>query len=137
MKLTKIIPLLTVVMIAFSCQPKTQQATGEHSSPAAQSPFTNLSVAEFDKMMHEDVVVLDVRTPQETAMGKIDGAIEIDVTDPSFAQKTSQLDKDKTYLVYCRSGRRSVSACTAMAEQGFGHLYNLVGGYTAWSAEKH
>ncbi len=126
------------MMIALSCQPKAQQATGENSSPAAQSPYTNLSVTEFDKMMHDkDVVVLDVRTPQETALGKIEGAIEIDVTDPSFAQKASQLDKNKTYLVYCRSGRRSVAACSTMAEQGFGHLYNLVGGYTAWSTEKH
>lgn len=97
------------------------------------TPFTNASVEEFAILMNEkNVIVLDVRTPRETALGIIEGAIEIDIKNPSFVDQINKLDKDKTYLVYCRSGRRSVTACNAMSELGFGHLYNLVGGYGAW-----
>ena len=97
------------------------------------APFTNSTVQEFAALMNEkDVIVLDVRTPQETALGKIEGALEIDVKNPNFIDQINKLDKEKTYLVYCRSGKRSVTACNAMAELGFEHLYNLVGGFGAW-----
>ena len=82
--------------------------------------FVDVDVEAFKKMMSEpNVVILDVRTPEETAQGKIEGAIEINVKDPSFDEKIQALDKDKTYLVYCRSGGRSVTSCNKMADQGF------------------
>lgn len=99
------------------------------------SAYTDLDVAAFKaKMANEHVVVLDVRSPQETALGKIEGAIEIDYNAGNFAEQSAQLDKEKTYLIYCRSGVRSVHACNIMKEQGFSDLYNLLGGYIAWSA---
>ncbi|MCB0638920.1 MAG: rhodanese-like domain-containing protein [Lewinella sp.] len=124
-------------MITAGCQPTASSQSTD--TPAAQAtaqgaPFANLDVAGFRaKMNDNNVVILDVRTPQETAQGMIEGAIEINVTAPDFAQRVAELDKDKTYLVYCRSGRRSVTACNIMAEQGFSDLYNLLGGYLAWS----
>lgn len=100
---------------------------------AGDETFKNLDVAAFKaKMEDENTVVLDVRTPRETAQGMIEGAIELDIKAPDFAEQVAQLDKDKTYLVYCRSGRRSVTACNIMAEQGFPELYNLLGGYLEW-----
>ena len=94
----------------------------------------DINVVEFKKRMdHQDVVILDVRTPGETANGKIGGAIEIDINDASFDEKIQALDKDKIYLVYCGSGKRSVTSCNKMAELGFKYLYNLEGGYGAWS----
>lgn len=79
------------------------------------------------------VVVLDVRTPEETAQGKIQGAIELDFRSPDFAAEVAKLDPEKTYLVYCRSGNRSGKACHLMAEKGFKNLFNLSGGYLAWN----
>lgn len=104
----------------------------------AQSTYKNLDAGEFTQMMQsaDDVVVLDVRTPQETAAGVIEGAIEINLYDAEFEKKVSALDKSKTYLVYCRSGRRSVTACKVMAEKGFSKLYNLKGGYNVWSSKR-
>ena len=87
--------------------------------------------------LHPDVVILDVRTPGETAAGMIEGAVEIDFRGDNFKDQISALDKDKTYLVYCKSGGRSASACEIMQEMGFEKLYNLDGGYTRWSAENH
>lgn len=123
--------LLFGFVATVSCQPNTQ--TPKHGELLA---FTNLEVADFRAKIDDDnVVILDVRTPAETAQGMIEGAIELNVNAPDFAQRVSELDKDKTYLVYCRSGRRSVTACNVMHNQGFDSLYNLVGGYLAWTRE--
>jgi rhodanese-related sulfurtransferase len=103
----------------------------------AQNPaFQNLTVNEFrQKMTDPNVVVLDVRTPEETYLGKIEGAQELDFRNPNFAEEVEKLDKSKTYLVYCRSGARSEKACNLMAEKGFPLLFNLKGGYLAWTNE--
>ncbi|MEN9447830.1 MAG: hypothetical protein RJA25_1120 [Bacteroidota bacterium] len=81
----------------------------------------------------EEAVLLDVRTPAEIAEINIDGHIAIDIQQaPIFMQKVAELDKNKTYFIYCRSGNRSGQACKFMASQGFQHLYNLKGGMLAW-----
>ncbi len=106
------------------------------SSPTAgeTAAVTDLSVPAFAEMMNDrDVVILDVRTPAETAEGIIVGAREIDFREPDFADQLAQLDKKKTYLVYCRSGSRSSQATQLMTELGFERLYTLTGGYMAWS----
>ena len=104
------------------------------TSAATPATVTDLSVAAFaEKMNDPEVVILDVRTPEETAEGMIVGAREIDFNAPDFTERIAQLDKQKTYLVYCRSGNRSGQAIQAMAEIGFKDLYNLEGGFMAWS----
>jgi rhodanese-related sulfurtransferase len=139
MRLLLFSSLLFSFMITAGCQPAaSSQATGASAAPAnpQSAPFANLDVAGFrSKMDGENVVILDVRTPQETAQGVIEGALELNVNSPDFVQRIAELDKDKTYLVYCRSGRRSVTACNIMAEQGFTDLYNLLGGYLAWQRQ--
>ena len=54
------------------------------------------------------------------------------MTDKSFAERAKSLDKDKTYLVYCQSGRRSARAAAKMKEMGFGKLYNFAGSMVEW-----
>jgi rhodanese-related sulfurtransferase len=119
--------LMLLALMTGSCQ----------SSGSAQEGFEDLTVAEFQQKMDEgNAIVLDVRTPEETAAGIVPGAKEIDFRGDGFKEKLEALDKDETYLVYCKSGGRSSSACSMMEEMGFKKVYNLVGGYTAWSAEK-
>jgi rhodanese-related sulfurtransferase len=98
--------------------------------------FSNLDVKSFaEKIMKDkEVIILDVRTPAEFAEGAIKGAINIDVNASNFKEKVSTLDKEKSYLIYCRSGMRSVKACNLMAENGFNKMFNLLGGYQAWSS---
>ena len=128
----KNLSLLTFMLLALmtaSCQ-------SSSGSDASKEGFQDLNVTEFkEKMDTRGVVVLDVRTPEETAAGKIAGAEELDFRAPDFQEKLGKLDRDKTYLVYCRSGGRSSSACSMMDEMGFKNVYNLVGGYQGWSAE--
>jgi len=75
-----------------------------------------------------------VRTAQEFAAGHIAGAVNLDVTAADFEQKAAALDKSKTYLVHCASGVRSERACKKMTQLDFPRLYNLPGGFKAWSA---
>ncbi len=96
--------------------------------------FTNLSVEEFkSKMSASDMVILDVRTLPELTEGEIPGHQMINYNSPDFAEKVNKLDKSRSYLVYCRSGRRSADACNIMADLGFSSLYNLEGGINAWN----
>jgi len=78
------------------------------------------------------VVILDVRTPSETANGIVEGAMKIDVLNSSFVDEIAKLDKEKTYVVYCKSGGRSVRAAKKMLKAGFTNVVNVEGGYTAW-----
>ncbi len=76
-------------------------------------------------------VLLDVRTPGEFMSGTIPNAVNIDIMSYDFQSKIANLDKDKTYFVFCRSGNRSGQACSVMSDLGL-KTYNLAGGIGAW-----
>lgn len=80
-----------------------------------------------------NIAILDVRTAKEFADGHVAGAVNIDVNQTDFAQKIDQLDRSKTYIVYCRSGRRSRKAVGIIAAKGFKNLYNVSDGFVGWS----
>lgn len=80
-----------------------------------------------------NIAILDVRTAKEFADGHVAGAVNIDVNQADFAQKIDELDRSKTYIVYCRSGRRSSRAVGIMATKGFKNLYNVSDGFLGWN----
>jgi rhodanese-related sulfurtransferase len=93
----------------------------------------NLDASKFaEKIAESDVVVLDVRTPEEFNGGHILNAINIDIYNDYFNSDISTLDKSKSYAVYCRSGKRSVDASNEMDSIGFKTTYNLSGGIIEW-----
>jgi rhodanese-related sulfurtransferase len=81
-------------------------------------------------------VVLDVRTPDEFSEGHIAGAIDIDYNSGGFRTELAGLDKKKTYIVYCRTGRRSTDAVRIMKEMGFTDLLRISGDVIRWKSEK-
>jgi len=96
--------------------------------------YDNIDASACAEMMEkESPVLLDIRSPQEKSDGDIEGSILINLFDPSFTTKIDKLDKDKTYIVFCRSGNRSKTACSLMAKKGFEKLYNLKGGIFGWN----
>ena len=103
-----------------------------------ESNIEQLDVAAFKSHLADSTqkVLLDVRTSEEFAGGNIEGAINIDFKAPDFEQKIGELDKTKTYLVYCLSGIRSKKAADRMSELGFESLYVLNGGYSAWTEKE-
>ena len=87
-----------------------------------------------DNQDNLNFVILDVRTPEEYAAGHIEKSINLDYYSEIFKDDLSKLDKNKTYLIYCRSGRRSEGALDIMEELGFGEVYNMLGGILQWES---
>ena len=127
MKQILIIALIAIVLFLI--------VKNKMSSGAQSSEFKSVNVNEAMGLLSKGgITPLDVRTPEEIANGKINNALEANVTGSDFQTEISKLDTNKTYLVYCRSGVRSVKACNLMVEKGFHNLINLEGGYNAWSS---
>jgi len=99
----------------------------------ACSGIKSVDATEFEKAIKDPAVQLvDVRTPKEYAESRIPGAINIDVKDEGFLEKAkSSLDAAKTVAVYCRSGKRSMTAAKALSKEGF-RIVNLKGGIMGW-----
>lgn len=82
-----------------------------------------------------DFAIIDVRTPEEFASGHIEGALNIDFRSETFRDELNVLDKNKTYLIYCRSGGRNTSALAIIGELNLREVYNMSGGIYQWVAE--
>jgi rhodanese-related sulfurtransferase len=80
-------------------------------------------------------VVLDIRTAEEFASGKIEGSINVDFYAADFREQLDELDKNTHYLVYCNSGNRSGQALPVFADLGFAEVDNLSTGITGWYNE--
>ena len=99
--------------------------------------YKNLRGNEFKEGLEKDdsIVLLDVRTEGEYRMGHIPNAILMNLFSPDFAQKLENLDKNKKYFIYCRSGSRSAHVCSMLAHKGFKETYNLYHGLFDWNGE--
>jgi rhodanese-related sulfurtransferase len=95
----------------------------------------DVNADKFEELSKDkDAVVLDVRSGFEFGGDKIKGAQHISYTSGSFKSTVEQLDKSKTYLVYCASGSRSAGAVNKMKEMGFEKVFNLEGGISRWKS---
>ena len=94
-----------------------------------------VSSEEAKRMLQEDkeVILLDVRTPQEHAQIRIPNSKLIPLDELRYAYR--DLPKDKKYIVYCRSGERSAFATYFLRHMGY-EAYNLAGGILLWPYEK-
>lgn len=96
----------------------------------------DLNVEEFSKKLQEsNTLLLDVRTPEEYKEAHLKNSSLIDFYNPDFKSEIAKLDKSKTYLIYCRSGRRSAEAMEIMESLGFNLLFNMLGGILEWQEQ--
>ena len=108
------------------------------NSACSQQPYTDADVKAFESFLNTNgVQLVDVRTAAEFAEGHLIGAINVDFKQSDFlVQAKSQLDGARPVAVYCRSGRRSATAASQLAAEGYA-VTNLLGGILAWeSAQK-
>ncbi|MBK8492904.1 MAG: choice-of-anchor D domain-containing protein [Saprospirales bacterium] len=107
----------------------------------AQDPiFVQLPALQCDSLIQANVnnpnfVILDVRTPGEYNPQHLEGAINRNFFDADFLEQLDQLNKQKTYLIHCKSGSRSGSAFISMQSMGFVEVYNMIGGINAWNSQ--
>ena len=102
--------------------------------------FTRVSSIDADRareLMEGDsskaFVALDVRQPKEYEAGHIPGAKLIPM--PDLTKRLDEIDRDKGVIVYCAIGGRSRVAAQMLAGRGFSDVYNLAGGFKAWTGK--
>ena len=103
---------------------------------AADNSYQQITQEEAKEMMDtQEVIVLDVREQNEYDSGHIPGAVLLPVgtIDEDTAAAVIP-EKDSTVLVYCRSGNRSKTASSALAELGYTNIYEF-GGINTWPYE--
>ena len=108
----KIIIILSISFLFLAC---------------ANKEYKNVNIEKAIKLINSstNLIILDVRTREEYLAGNIPNSINIDVLSQDFKSKIDMLDKNKEYLVYCRSGNRSAIASSIMSTNGFLNIYNL------------
>lgn len=153
MRPTAFLLLLPFSFFLTACgdsEPTTKEAAPEKSAKVAveapkakeeskaESPFVavNVDAKSAAAMLKEspDMIIVDVRTPEEFAEGHIAGAKNIDVKAPDFEAKLSKLDRKAAYVVHCRSGARSSSAMPTFEKLKFENIIHLNTGFNDWAA---
>ncbi len=90
--------------------------------------------AEAQQMIAGDpnFILVDVRSPDEVAEGKIPGALCIPVDE--IAERCQEIPKSsQSVLVYCAGGGRSLGVCEELSHMGYERLHNLTGGFMGWT----
>jgi thioredoxin len=120
----KFLSLLLIPFLFISCQGQMSKA------------IKAIDVKTFAEKLHttENPQLLDVRTPEEFATGRIENAVNVNWNSDDFVAKVSKYDKSKPIFVYCKAGGRSSDAADKLAEMGFAEIYNLEGGIMKWNA---
>ncbi|KAA9325606.1 rhodanese-like domain-containing protein [Adhaeribacter soli] len=110
---------------------KTELLPSDQTRNATENGLKTIRTAEAKTLLaqRKDLVILDVRTPQEYAGGHLKNAMLLNKNDLDFEAKLKALDKEKTYLVYCAVGGRSGQAAKMMQEMGFRNIYDATEGF--------
>lgn len=122
------LPFMAAVFVALSliaCSP----------SPTSGDSVSAREVYELIQKHPDEVLVLDVRTPQEVAEGTVPGAVVMNFYDTGFKERLAALDRGKTILVYCHSGGRSAATIEMLRSMGFADVRHMGGGIIEWLRE--
>jgi len=127
-KLQKLIILSLLMMICFVGNLQAQSST-----------ITRLSPKEFQQKMaaSDGFYLLDIRTAFEFSSSRIEDATHVSFLTPiAFSRRTRDLDKDAPIFVYDQTGHRSTMAVNRLRKMGFREIYELEGGFKAWTNKK-
>ena len=120
--------IILLFVLAFSaCKPAAQEKT---------SGIVNerISIEAAKELMdsNKELKIIDVRTPGEFASGHLENAVNIDFRNDDFQQKIAELDRNESYLIYCKSGGRSGQALDLMKELNFIYVKEMKDGYSGY-----
>ena len=101
---------------------------------ADQASISLISPTDLNNV-NKDIVLIDVRTPEEFASGHLENAVNINYFDSDFDEQFKTLDKNKAVYLYCKSGRRSANAAEKLEDMGFVKIYDLEGGVVNWQSK--
>jgi rhodanese-related sulfurtransferase len=93
----------------------------------------SISVSEFKQKMKQDYVLIDIRTLTEIQEAKIEWIdLILDCYSPNFMNELDKLDRNKKYLIYCRSGSRTWMSLKIMSQLWFKEVYDLEWWLISW-----
>ena len=106
-----------------------------------KKPIRTISPEDAFKLIeqHKDdskLIILDVRPHDEFEIEHIHGAKNLDYDGHEFRKKVENIDKEKNYIIYCRSGVRGEYFMEIMKKLGFQQVYNILGGFAGWKVSK-
>ena len=110
----------------------------------AQARVRAISVEEFDDMIenHDDLLIVDVREPEEFHRGHIPGALLVPRGTLESAADAGDRGMDplraaraRNIVVCSRNNTRRTLAADVLQQMGFDRVYALTGGVTRWEAE--
>ena len=127
--------VLQIVVFLVSATVATAQNVYEHITPNETIDIVNDFIEQDKKNEEESFVLLDVRTKREFNAGHIEGSIMIDFYKRDFLTKIRKLDKEKKYIIYCRTGNRSGKTLSMFEDLGFKEAYNVLGGIVRWKRD--
>ena len=107
----------------------------KNQSSETITPQNALKLIEMHKN-DSNLIILDVRPQNEFEMEHIPGAVNLDYDGHEFKKKVEKIDKEKNYIIYCKSGARGEYFMGIMRKLGFPHVYNILGGFVGWKASK-
>ncbi|MCR4277220.1 MAG: rhodanese-like domain-containing protein [Candidatus Roizmanbacteria bacterium] len=85
----------------------------------------------------KDIVLLDVRTPEEYSRGKIEGSMNISVENITDQIIFAVPDKNKIIYAYCLSGSRSEVVVAMMKQLGYTNVFSMTSGLLMWRSKKY
>ena len=90
-----------------------------------------------DENTYPDLIILDVRTLLEYNDGHINNSILIPNTE--LESRINELSgyENREIIVYCRTGFRSNQASIILVNHNFTKVYNMLGGFSAWTGESY
>jgi rhodanese-related sulfurtransferase len=128
MRLDTFSAILIAALITLSCAART-----ESPAPTLETNVSPETVLALHR--ESNVTIIDVRNDWEYAQGHIPGAILIPLN--QLAERMSEIPREDTVILVCRSGGRSGQAWKFLSQQSAGHrpfenIHNMVGGMNAW-----
>ena len=109
---------------------------GDTAEPLRQINRTHVPKVSIEEAirLHEEegYAWIDLRTPKETAKGKIDDAMEIDVKAYDWLKYVQKLDPNDKLIIYCQAGTRSDLAAKLFSELEFHYVVDMTDGYDGW-----
>ncbi len=127
--------LLILLLAVIACGDKTAPENKPASQGSGQpSVFRSLSPQEAKALIEtrKDLVLVDVRSPEELYEGSIPGSKLIPFGE--LAQGRMTLPTGQPLLLICAIGGRSYAVGQYFSGKGYGEIYNLAGGISAWKA---
>ena len=141
MSIRKLIVALLAILILAGCSapaaapsaPAAATAAGEAKTIDVASLPRDVDVQTTAALREQpDVMILDVREQDEWDAGHIPGAVFMPMG--QVPDRLSEIPKDKTVIVQCRSGNRSSQVTDFLVQQGFTNVHNMAGGLNAWQS---